>query len=161
MPPSPCLDLPEEDDLPLEEPPASSSSAGAELAAVEHRLALVEREVADLLEEQAELQDRRAHLQYAAAQDARAPRSDWQGAFAWDAQALQLLQGTFGLSQYRCVASGRVLPYARWVLTPGDTGTTRGRSSTAPCRAGTRCASFPAAAASRCAISSQPSWART
>ena len=51
--------------------------------------------------EEARLKERKTQLQYDIGQNQRAPKSDWEGNFAWDSDALHLLQSRFTLSQYR------------------------------------------------------------
>lgn len=142
----------------------------------------VEGAVNQLLDEQARLKERKGQLQYAIAQEQRAPKSDWEGCFTWDAQALQLLQARFSLSEFRCSHGaahrsaqqaaqasaysylhclGAALAFESWYMhnlkSARATGSCSERSSIARCKAEMRCASFPLAAARACATSCQPS----
>lgn len=63
----------------------------------------VQAQVEALLARQQRLQERRDQLRQSISQEARCPRRDWQAEFAWDARALDLLAGLFGLQHFRRV----------------------------------------------------------
>ena len=68
----------------------------------------VQAQVEALLARQQRLQERRDQLRQSISQEACCPRRDWQAEFAWDAQALELLAGVFGLKHFRRVNSPSV-----------------------------------------------------
>lgn len=61
----------------------------------------VEAQIEHLLSRQAALQEQRERLQRMRAAEARAPRADWLGTFAWDGRVQQLLGDVFGLRSFR------------------------------------------------------------
>jgi len=65
----------------------------------------VEAQVEALLARQQRLQERRDQLRQSISQEERCPRRDWQAEFAWDAEALEMLNSVFGLRHFRCVVS--------------------------------------------------------
>lgn len=104
--------------------------------------AQVQSHISRLLKEQAQLQQKKERLQYSLAQDARAPKSAWDGTFGWSKRASELLQTTFGLSTFRSAsapdsAAGPGLAHATPTCPAGPCSA---RQSTALCQGETPCA---------------------
>ena len=78
-----------------------AAAPAADVAAIDAELAAVDAEIGRLLERQHTLRAARSRAAAAAALAVRAPRADWGGAFAWDAEVAGLLTGFFGLSSWR------------------------------------------------------------
>lgn len=64
-------------------------------------VAQVESSIQALLARQQQLQSLRDHLSRTVALNARAPKADWQGFFAWDQEVQHLLRDAFGLLSFR------------------------------------------------------------
>ena len=61
----------------------------------------VEGQIEGLLARQRHLLDAKEALQQRLSADRRAPRADWRGAFAWDAEVGRLLQDVFSIASFR------------------------------------------------------------
>ena len=85
----------------------------------------VECSIQALLARQQHLQAQREKLSRTVTVNARAPKADWQGSFAWDQEVQHLLLESFGLQKFRFASpmegSGgtSLLLYAPgWVMEP-------------------------------------------
>ena len=76
-----------------------------QLQSVEAELREVEHEIEGLLARQQVLQAQREQLRRFVSANARAPKADWQGSFAWDDAIKAHLQSQFGLQAFRCTFS--------------------------------------------------------
>ncbi|DBA90570.1 TPA: hypothetical protein ACH3X1_016763 [Trebouxia sp. C0004] len=72
-----------------------------ELEAVETELIQVEASIESLLARQQQLQGKREQLCRTITLNSRAPKADWQGAFAWDTEVDHLLHSAFALTSFR------------------------------------------------------------
>lgn len=93
-----------------------------QLQAVEAELRQLEQEIESLLTRQQVLQAQRDQLCRFVSANARAPKADWQGSFAWDESINTLLQTHFGLQAFRCKTRGVFTAWARFQ--PGSPCTT-------------------------------------
>ena len=75
-----------------------------QLQAVEAELKQLEHEIESLLARQQVLQAQREQLCRSVSANARAPKADWQGDFAWDDAIKTHLQTHFGLQAFRCIS---------------------------------------------------------
>lgn len=76
-------------------------TAEDELAVVTAELSEVESSIQALLARQQHLQAQRERLSRTVTENARAPKADWQGSFAWDQEVEHLLHESFGLQDFR------------------------------------------------------------
>ena len=76
--------------------------AEVQLQTVEVELRELEHEIESLLARQQVLQAQREQLCRSVSANARAPKADWQGSFAWDDAIKAHLQTQFGLQAFRC-----------------------------------------------------------
>ena len=63
----------------------------------------VESSIQAMLARQQHLQAQRERLSRTVTVNARAPKADWQGSFAWDQEVEHLLHESFGLQEFRFV----------------------------------------------------------
>jgi len=66
----------------------------------------VEASIESLLARQQQLQGKREQLCRTITLNSRAPKADWQGNFAWDAEVDHLLHSAFALASFRCAFYG-------------------------------------------------------
>lgn len=87
--------------IPGQENPEPEVQINEQISELKSQLAGIERQIEHLLHHQSHLHKELERLQRKAEQERRAPRSDFGGAFGWDARVLQLLRDSFGLSTFR------------------------------------------------------------
>ena len=66
--------------------------------------AQIEGQIESLLARQQQLLARKEQLEQQLSADRRAPRADWVGSFAWDADVQHAAEAVFGISSFRCLA---------------------------------------------------------
>lgn len=134
--------------------------AEVQLQTVEAELRELEHKIESLLARQQVLQAQREQLCRSVSANARAPKADWQGSFAWDDAIKAHLQTQFGLQAFRCSFdciicdmqfTSHLVPNC-WKIT----GPFSRRSSMQHCKAGMFCAFYQVAAGRASVTNYQP-----